>query len=143
MSFVERNANRGFGQPVLIGRRLTVYTIMYNASIVNRIEDFLNDFEVSLEELKSAVLYCKNTACSKLESLSDKYCAGCVLRSISEGWSSINDDYYEVDGVAIAKDGMTGALMTLEELEEEEFGKLGWVLAEEVERKVLGMESLS
>lgn len=142
MNLVERNANRGFGQPVIVGRRLTVFSVIENANIVERIEDYLKDFEVTLEELKSAVAYCKARACSKLDNITDKYCDGCVLRSISEGWTSIKDEYYEVDGISIAKDGMSAALMTLDELEEEEFGVLGWVIAEELEQKILGMNAI-
>lgn len=139
MKFVERNAQVGFGQPVIIGRRLTVFTVVTNANNVGRIEDFLVDFELSEEELKSAVEYCKNRVCNDISLPTDRYCDGCVLRSIGDGWTSIKDDYIEIDGMAVAKDGMTGALMSLDELEESEFGILGWVIAEEVHRKLLGI----
>ncbi|MBO9732531.1 MAG: DUF433 domain-containing protein [Chitinophaga sp.] len=60
MNFVERNAFKGFGQPVLLGRRLTVYSVVFYASVRESIKDFLEEFDVSMAELKSAISYCKN-----------------------------------------------------------------------------------
>lgn len=136
MNLIERNAKVGFGQPVIAGRRLTVFSVVTYASYSDRITDFLKDFELSIEELKSAVSYCKLRECNVILNPTDKFCDGCIMRSISEGWKSVQDDFVEIDGVSISKDGKTIALSTLGELEESEFGIMGWLVAEEVEKKI-------
>lgn len=139
MNFVERDPNRGFGQPVIIGRRLTVYTVVSMARNSAKIVDFLNDFELTANELASAVHYCKNRLCDKMTSSLDQYCDGCMLRSLSDGWSSIKDDYIEFDGISISKDGKSFFLGSLDELEESEFGIIGWLYAREVEKLLCDM----
>ncbi|MFB6456874.1 DUF433 domain-containing protein [Chitinophaga sp. Hz27] len=135
MNFVERNANRGFGQPVIIGRRLTVLSVVASACGRDNVADFLEEFDLSMEELRSAVSYCKNTECKIVESSLDQNCEGCILRSISEGWKSVKDDFTESGGISISKDGMTFFLGSLDELEDSEFGVMGWQWAETVEKK--------
>ncbi|WP_341839410.1 DUF433 domain-containing protein [Chitinophaga caseinilytica] len=134
-NLVTRYANIGFGQPVIVGRRLTVHTVISMAQNMP-IEELLEDFELSLEEVKAAVWYCKTRACGMMTQTTDKYCDGCMLRSIHDGWKFCAEDYDEIDGFAVAKDGKSAALMTLAELEESEFGNMGWVIAEMVERKL-------
>ncbi|ASZ10858.1 DUF433 domain-containing protein [Chitinophaga pendula] len=136
MDFVERNANRGFGQPVIKGRRLTVFSALSHANYAISLTSFLEDFELSLEELVSAVSYCKNRVCHDLNSPTDQYCDGCILRSISSGWKSIKDDFVEKNGVSISRDGKIFFLGSLDELEESEFGIMGWLLAERVEKRL-------
>lgn len=136
MKFVARNANVGFGQPVIIGRRLTVFNVVSNANCWDNINDFLKDFDLSMEELRSVIFYCKNRECKVIENSFDHYCDGCVLRSISEGWMSIKDDFMESDGVSISKDGKTFFLGSTNELEDMEFGVMGWLLAEAVEKRL-------
>jgi uncharacterized protein (DUF433 family) len=135
MKFVERNANRGFGQPVIIGRRLTVFSIVSHATYRENMADFLKEFDLSIEELKSAVFYCKNRVCKVIEGPLDHYCDGCILRSISEGWDFSKDDFIETEGVSVSKDGKTFFLGSIEELEDAEFGVMGWLLAEAIEKK--------
>ncbi|RFM29263.1 DUF433 domain-containing protein [Chitinophaga silvisoli] len=137
MNFVERNAKRGFGQPVITGRGLTVFSVVSFAYYKDDMNFFLNEFDLSKEEMKSAILYCKNRQCKLIDSPSDRYCVGCILRSISEGWKSIQDDFIESDGISISKNNGTVYLGTKEELEDDEFGVMGWVLAEAVEKKWL------
>jgi uncharacterized protein (DUF433 family) len=137
MNYVERNKNRGFGQPVIKGRRLTIFSIMCYASdpeIV--IADFLKEFDLSIDELKSAVAYCKGTECKEIYLPSDQYCDGCILRSVNDGWKSIKDDYDEIDGISYSKDGKSIFLGSVEELEDAEFGAVGWLMAENVDRRL-------
>lgn len=89
-----------------------------------------------MEELRSAIFYCKNRECKVITSSLDHYCDGCILRSISEGWVSIKDDFTESDGVSISKDGKTFFLGSTSELEDTEFGVMGWLLAEAVEKRL-------
>ncbi|WPQ60156.1 hypothetical protein SIO70_17585 [Chitinophaga sancti] len=47
MKHIERNAKRGFGQPVIIGRRLTVFSIVSHALNRDNVSDYLEEFEPS------------------------------------------------------------------------------------------------
>jgi uncharacterized protein (DUF433 family) len=137
MRYIERNALRGFGQPVIVGSRLTVFSVIsYVSDSEIKITDFLKDFDVTIEELRAAVLYCKNRECQHMINPSDQYCDGCILRSIGKGWKSVKDEYDEVDGISYSKDGKSTFLGTLDELEESEFGVMGWLLAEKIEERL-------
>lgn len=135
MKHIERNAKREFSQPVIIGRRLTVFNVVSNAFYRDSLSDYLSEFELSVEEVKAAVTYCINKECKIMETLQDHYCDGCILRSISEGWTSIQDDFIESEGISMSKDGITYFFGSLEELESAEFGVMGWLQAEEVEKR--------
>jgi hypothetical protein len=74
------------------------------------------------EGMKSAILYCENKQCKLIDRPSDHYFVGCILRSISEGWKSIQDDFIESDGISISKNNGTVYLGTKAELEDNEFG---------------------
>ncbi|PUZ27699.1 Uncharacterized conserved protein, DUF433 family [Chitinophaga costaii] len=137
MKFIERNNNRGFGQPVIVNRRLTVLDAIFNAKISVSINTFLSDFDLKIEELKSAVEYCEARRCKEMTNKTDKYCNGCILRSVADGWKSIKDDFWEKDGIFISKDDQTIILSSLEEADEDEFGIMGWVIAEEVHAKII------
>jgi uncharacterized protein (DUF433 family) len=137
MNYIERNELRGFGQPVIAGSRLTVHSVLSyvsDSSII--IADFLKEFSVSIDELRAAVSYCRNRECKTILKASDKYCDGCILRTISEGWKSIKDDFNEVDGISYSKDGKTIFLGSIRELEDAEFGEMSWLLAVKVEERL-------
>ncbi|SHN07907.1 DUF433 domain-containing protein [Chitinophaga sp. CF418] len=137
MKYIERNRLRGFGQPVIVGRRLTVFSVIsYVSDPEIRINDFLRDFDMTSEELHAAVLYCKNRECRHMSNPSDQYCDGCILRSMGAGWKSLKDDYDEVDGISYSKDSKSMFLGTLDELEESEIGVIGWLLAENAEERL-------
>jgi len=137
MTYIERNKLRGFGQPVIVGGRLTVFSVIsYVSDPEIGINDFLSDFDMTIEELRAALLYCKNRECQHISNPSDQYCDGCILRSIGAGWKSVKGDYDEVDGISYSKDGKSIFLGTLDELEESEFGVMAWLLAEKAEARL-------
>ncbi|NIG55639.1 hypothetical protein [Chitinophaga sp. Cy-1792] len=135
MEHIERNKGRGFGQPVLKNRQLTVYSAIFHASYATSLEIFLQTFELTADELRSAISYCKNRSCDIMTDQSDQYCDGCVLRTIHDGWTPPSNDFVEIDGISYAKDDSRIFPGTLKELDDEEFGILGWVRAEETEKK--------
>ena len=139
MSYIERNGDRGFGQPVLKGRRLYVYIIISQASYRGAtIDSFLEDFDVSMDELKSAVSYCKNTECKNIQLPSDQYCDGCILRSIHEGWTLVKRDHEGTVGIFYSKGCWPAYLSSTDELYELECGRSGWMMAKEVDRRLTG-----
>lgn len=136
MNYIERNAERGFGQPVLVGRRLTVLDVVKGANGGIAIYEFLDDFEVSMEEFKAAVVYCGSLACKEISAASDRYCDGCLLRSISEGWTSLKDDFDQIEDLLVSRDGLTVIVGNMEAAEDEEFGVMGWVVAQDLARRL-------
>lgn len=132
-----------FGQPALIGRRLTVYNIVTKLYYEDTVKDVLNDYEISLQDAKDAVDYCMSLKCKQDEDLVN-FCDGCILRTIQEGWNFKKEDYMEIesDGVkfVMSKDGKVFFAGTLSELEDSEFGKVTWLIAEEVNKKILDVD---
>jgi hypothetical protein len=110
--------------------------ISYASYPEGSIEKFLRDFDVSMEELKSAVAYCMNLECRNIQLPSDQYCDGCILRSIHEGWTLVKGDYQESTGIVYSDAGERGYLRSTDELDEWECGRSGWMMARELDRRL-------
>jgi uncharacterized protein (DUF433 family) len=127
--------NVNFGQPALKGRRLTVYDIVTKLYYENSIKLVTEDYSISLRDIKDAVEYCSTLEC-KIDPGRIHYCDGCVLRTIEEGWSFNRSEFkeYEKDNnkFVISDNGDVIFAGTLQELEDSEFGKVTWLIAEEV-----------
>jgi uncharacterized protein (DUF433 family) len=136
--FIERNKDIGFGEPVITGTRMTVFNAIVNAYHSENISKFLEEYGLTFAQLTSATSYCKEKRCQEIVSKADHYCKGCILRSISEGWLSLREDFDDADLVSISKDGKSFLLTNVEDAENDEFGSLGWVVAQELERKLRG-----
>lgn len=137
INYIERNKERGFGQPVLKGSRLYVFSIISYASYSGGgVEKFLRDFDVSMDQLKSAVAYCKHLECRNIQLPSDQYCDGCILRSIHEGWTLVRHDQKSTSGIFYSNAGGPAYLRSTDELDEWECGRSGWMMAREVERQL-------
>ncbi len=135
---IECNPKIVFGQPALKGRRLTVYDIVTKLYYENDIKITVEDYEISMKEIEEALDFCMNLKC-KEEKKRVHYCDGCVLRSISEGWSFEKNDFYEIsiNGqiMTLSKDGKTSFLGSISEFENSEFGKITWAIAEHLYKK--------
>jgi uncharacterized protein (DUF433 family) len=129
--------NISFGMPTLKGRRLTVYDIVTKLFYEDTIEEAIEDYGISLLEAKSAIEYCMNLNCqTDIDRI--HYCDGCVLRTIEEKWKFKGEDYIQIDEqLTVSKDGKTVFLGKIDELEEEQFGKPGWVIASEIYPKLI------
>ena len=124
------------GSPTLDGRRLTVYDIITKIYYEETLEVALEDYEISLEEAMAATEYCINLDCKKDEKRRH-FCRGCILATIDEGWTFDKSNYEQInDKLTVHKAGEFIFLGTIQELEDEQFGKPGWVIAEEI-RSVL------
>ncbi|MGN6293155.1 MAG: DUF433 domain-containing protein [Chitinophagaceae bacterium] len=136
---IECNPEINFGMPALKGRRLTVYDIVTKLYYEESIEIAINDYEISMRDAKEALLYCMNLRCKK-----DKnrvhFCDGCILRTFEEGSDFDRDNYIEarVDGemITISRDESIFFAGSLEELEDSEFGKVTWLIAEELNKSI-------
>ena len=132
---IECNPEINFGMPALKGRRLTVYDIITKIYYEESPLIALEDYSISLQDAKDAVDYCMNLKCKEDKELI-QFCDGCILRTIDEGWTFSKQDYTETEvnsqRFIISKDGKTVFLGSLKEFEDSEFGKVTWLLAEEV-----------
>jgi len=118
--------------PSLKGRRLTVYNIVSKLYIENTIEEAIDDFQISLSEAKAALVYCKNLNC-QTDTDRIQYCDGCILRTIEEGWSFDKGGYVQTENqITISKNDPMFFLGNINQLEDEKFGKPGWVIANEL-----------
>lgn len=72
-----------WGQPRLEGRRLAVGDIVSHAAVHNSAADAAEDYAISLQQVKQALLYCKTLQCLKDNPIN--YCHNCTLRVQQEG----------------------------------------------------------
>jgi len=67
------------------------------------------------------------------------FCDGCLLRTINDGWNFKLQDYRQMDQKndcksIISKESKDIFIGSLQELEDSEFGKVTWLIAEDVEK---------
>jgi uncharacterized protein (DUF433 family) len=129
------NRHVGFGMPILNGRRLTVYNIVSKIYLEETLEFALSDYEISLAEAKAAIDYCEKLHCQQQPDRLH-YCDGCILRTIEEGWDFNKDDYKQINpNFTTSHDGQFIFLGSLNQLEEESYGKPGWAIASSIKEK--------
>lgn len=135
---IECNNNRNFGQPALRGRRLTVYDIVTKVLIEPTLNHAIEDYEINERDAQDAINYCRKLQCKTDKNL-ERFCHGCILRTLSDGPGFDRNDYLQVkledQSVVISKDKEVIFLGTLEELEESELGILTWIIAEKLFQK--------
>jgi len=133
---IECKKDKMFGQPTLKGRRLTVYDIVTKVYFEDSIEMVLADYEIGITELNTAVNYCRSLSCKEDETLL-KFCDGCILRTLQDGWNFTKSNYIQIINkenktIVISKDNQEIFLGTLEELENSDFGKVTWLIADNI-----------
>ncbi|WP_426585387.1 DUF433 domain-containing protein [Mucilaginibacter sp. R-33] len=131
------NKNICFGMPILKGRRLTVYDIVTKIYYEDILNIALEDYGISIAEAKAATNYCMHLHCQQDESRG-QFCNGCILGTIEDGHSFNKDDYNQIsDKLTMSKDGQLLFLGSIEELDDEMFGKPGWAIASEIYRLLI------
>lgn len=122
------------GAPTIQGRRLTVYNVVTKIYYEDSLKTALEDSEISIDEAKDAVNYCSSLKCQEDPDLI-KFCSGCILRTLQDEWN-FNKEYYREfydkgsdSKFTISKDGNQIFIGTIQELEDQSFGKAGWLLA--------------
>jgi uncharacterized protein (DUF433 family) len=128
------------GSPTISGRRLTVYNVVTKVYFEESLKIAIEDYEITLDAVIDAVNYCSTLKCQE-EPTIVKFCSGCILRTLQDEWNFKKEEYREVRDAelnsvfTISKDGNEIFIGTIEELENSEFGKVGWLLALEVQNK--------
>lgn len=127
------------GSPIVRGRRLTVYNVVTKIYYEESLSNALEDYEITYEEALDSVKYCEALQCQTEKNLV-KFCSGCLLRTLQDGWSFDRKDFmsisirYENSKISVSRDNRRIFLGTLQELEDAEFGKAGWLMALDVHR---------
>lgn len=128
-----------FGQPNLVGRRLTVYDIVTKIFYEGYPKVATEDYGITCKEAREAVTYCSKLECQNDNDLVH-FCYGCILRTIAEGTDFKRNDFFEIkregQNLVLSYDGKVVFAGTLDELEEAELGKVAWLIANEVLHKL-------
>jgi uncharacterized protein (DUF433 family) len=132
---IVKDENISFGQPTIKGRRLTVHDIVTGIS-TDGLKGYSDDQQLSIEECKEAIVYCMNLKCQEQ---AGKFCDGCILSTINNGWSFDKDDFElrKIDNDYFLVDRATGSIYLgdKQEYENHLFGDIGWGIAQEIHEK--------
>lgn len=139
MKYIERNPQKCFSMPSLVGRRLTVHDIVTQIYLEKSLDAVMNMYQINIEETKAALEYCKNLECA-IDSSEFQFCDGCILRTVVDMDEFDMNDYFEVSNndqtiITISKDKSSFFLGSLSELEEDERGQETWKIAESILKK--------
>jgi hypothetical protein len=133
---VERNQAISWNQPKIIGRRLTVFDVVYGI-YKEGLNDYMEAFELDRDIVKDAANYCASLECQKDKN--GNFCNGCVLNSLKNGWKVDKDEFKEIsidnEKVLIHSKGNSFYLGSMSEYEEDSFGRMGWKIAEDIKIK--------
>lgn len=130
---IGRNENISFGQPIVLGTRLTVFDVVFGV-LNDGVIEYSHDHKLGIEDINEAVNYCKELACQN--SLHGKFCNGCILQTLKTGVTyskeELNETLFNKEKYVISADGNNLYLGDFSEYEEDQFGRLGWAIAEQV-----------
>jgi uncharacterized protein (DUF433 family) len=132
---IERNEAICWNQPKIKGRRLTVYNVVSGINYDGL--EYLTDHKLDIIVVKEALNYCSSLECQK--DSTGNFCNGCILNSLKNGWKIDRNELEEItinnEKFLKYKDSDSIYLGSLEDYEEDSFGKMGWKIAEEVKEK--------
>ncbi|HNF48759.1 MAG TPA: DUF433 domain-containing protein [Chitinophagales bacterium] len=82
--YINRNPEICRGSPVINGRRLTICNIIL--SCATSLESCKKDYELSLDTIKEAIIFCKDLHCFSQSDSSRtlNFCCNCILRNYTE-----------------------------------------------------------
>lgn len=146
MNYIVIDSAISSGAPIIKGRRITVFNIVSKIYYEQSLDVALDDYDISISIAKQAVEYCSNLICQQDTSLI-KFCSGCILRTLQDGWDFKKRNYNEINydagtkSITISKDGNEIFLGSIQELEDNHFGKVGWLLAADNKAKYLELNN--
>ncbi len=94
-NYIERNPQKCFSMPSLVGRRLTVYNIVCQVLLEGDIEGHCKEFELKSEQIEAALKYCSNLSCT-IDNEQHQFCDGCILREIRDR-DHATDIFHEIE----------------------------------------------
>lgn len=124
-----------WNQPRIITTQLTVYDVVSGIDLEG-LQEYMQDYELDLESVHQAVNYCTVLECQKSEG---DFCHGCILNTLKHGWEFNKKELQEFSfgNKRYVRDLKTNTvyLGSLEEYEEQSFGRMGWRVAELMKEK--------
>lgn len=132
---VIRTSEVCFGRPRIINTRLEVYNIVSDIETMtmNEIVKYCEDWEIDLMSVTSAVDYCKKLECQKIQFPFERYCSGCILSTLHEEYNYNIPSLEKIDNeIFYDKDNNVYLIGDLDDLQEEEFGRPGWIIANRI-----------
>ena len=93
--YIVRNEGYSSGSPRINNRRLTVCNVITSAS--HSINDCINDFDLKIEEIHEAIVYCKDLHCFKEADKNKKlnFCCNCTLSSYANQYEEEIEEFYQ------------------------------------------------
>lgn len=133
MSRIERNPTKCFSMPSIVGKRLTVFDVV-SGCYHEGLDKYITEFNLQKMDAIDALIYCKNLDCQKDFKESDQYCEGCVLDTLHNGGDNAPMSEVESNGLKfIVSDDMKSFFLgEKSEYDEEKFGVMGWIIADEI-----------
>jgi len=131
---IVRSPDICWGRPRINGTRLQVYDVISDLEDEKNIDGYCERRGLNKNVLIQAVNYCKKLECQYIEKEYEKYCSGCILSTLHEDYNYKESNYEEIDtDLFMDKARNIIALGNKDEIDQEEFGRPGWVIANEIE----------
>lgn len=131
---IVRTKDISFGRPRLNGTRLEVFNIVSDLFNTSDVSHYLEEYNISYNDAIEIVNYCKTLKCQEINEPFEKYCSGCVLSTLHE-----NFNYKQIELQELTKELFKDknrpnfiAIGKKSEIEDELYGKPGWILANEI-----------
>ncbi len=128
-----RTEDTCFGRPRIEDTRLEVYNIISELFYSESMDSVIEERNLSRDDLKQVIDYCRNMNCKLITKPYEKYCSNCILSAQHEGLDpdsiklqKLDEDIYTDENSKLIVFG------NKEELEEELYGKPGWIMAAQV-----------
>lgn len=117
------------GAPRIEDTRISIYDIVSSLWYDKDIDQYIDDFKISKQEIKKAIIYCKKLDCQKNNV--KKFCNGCILNTINS--NDRKSIYNQVNNNLFIDDEQNFFVSeNINDIEEEEFGFAGWYRAEHI-----------
>lgn len=132
---IVRNKSICNGRPTIDSTRLQVYDIiseLKEGTTDEEINRILLERGLSKEDASQILDYCGNLVCQEITKPYEKYCSGCILSTLHENYEYKQMDLRKIRDDVYTKGNNIFFLGNKREIEEEEFGRPGWIIAERI-----------
>lgn len=131
---IERNPEKCWSRPSLIGRRLQVHDVV-SGCYYDGEESYRTDFEVSQQQVLDALNYCSSLKCQENFGPNDQYCVNCQLDAIHRGDiidAKNHSSKTNRENDILSADGKYVFVGNRDDYDEDSFGYEGWIMAQEL-----------
>lgn len=130
---INRSEHVCFGRPRINDSRLEVYTVISDLYYLDQpIDAYTAERGIDQDGIPELLDYCQNLKCQAIDKPYEKYCSGCLLSTLHEGFDYKAINLHKLDEDIYTDYQKNVYLGNKEEIEEELYGKAGWIMASEV-----------